>query len=186
MASGFASDVVRRGDFEHDWFSVHIPVWDRLLAPLEGKAARLLELGSFEGLSACYLLWRLPDAHVTCVDTFDHFDVPDLEGRFDRNVSLVDATRVDERANYDFIYVDASHLALDVLADAAHAWKLLASGGLLVFDDYGLDYDDPMLSPTRAVVAFEQVVTSQARRVDAGPQFALRKRLDVDGAPAAA
>ena len=187
----FAKDVVAKGEFEHDWFTVHIPVWDELLRPLEKRAASLLELGSFEGLSACYLLWRLPDAHVTCVDTFDWFEISDLEGRFDRNVALVDPTRirrltgrtcevlprlVEEQAAFDFIYVDASHLALDVLADAAQAWKVLASGGVIVFDDYGLDYDDPMLSPTRAIDAFHTVVASEATRVDAGGQYALRKR----------
>ena len=186
----FARDVLERGEFEHDWFTVHIPVWDRLLQPLEQRAARVLELGSFEGLSACYLLWRLPDAHVTCVDTFNWFDIADLEGRFDRNVALVDPTRVrrltgrtsdvlprlvDEQATFDFIYVDASHMALDVLSDAAQAWKLLAPEGLIVFDDYGLDYEDPMLSPTRAIDAFHTVVASDAVRVDAGGQYALRK-----------
>ena len=180
-----------RGEFEHDWFTIHIPVWERLLGPLEHRAARLLELGSFEGLSAAYLLWRLPDAHVTCVDTFDWFEIEQLEARFDRNVALVDETRarrltgrtrdvlprlVDEGATFDFIYVDASHLALDVLADAALAWKVLVRGGLVVFDDYGLDYDDPMLSPTRAIDAFACVVQSEADRVDAGGQYALRKR----------
>src|SRR5438094_8290333 len=90
----FAKDVVAKGEFEHDWFTVHIPVWDRLLGPLEQRTAPLLELGSFEGLSTCYLLWRLPDAHVTCVDTFNWFDISDLEGRFERNVALVDSSRV--------------------------------------------------------------------------------------------
>jgi predicted O-methyltransferase YrrM len=188
----FAKDVIAKGEFEHDWFTVHIPVWDGLLRPLEHGTARLLELGSFEGLSACYLLWRLPDAQVTCVDTFDWFDISDLEGRFDKNVALVDPTRVhrltgrtrdvlprlvEEEAAFDFIYVDASHMALDVLADAALAWKVLAPGGLIVFDDYGLDYDDPMLSPTRAIDAFHTVVASEATRVDAGGQYALRKTL---------
>lgn len=189
----FATDVVARGEFEHDWFTVHIPVWERLLEPLEHRAARILELGSFEGLSACYLLWRLPDAEVTCVDTFQWFDIDDLEGRFDRNVGLIDAQRVrrltgrtrdmlsrliDEQAAFDFIYVDASHLALDVLADSAQAWRVLAPGGLIVFDDYRLDYGDPMLSPTRAIDAFASVVSSQADRIDAGGQYALRKRIE--------
>jgi predicted O-methyltransferase YrrM len=187
----FAAELLARGEFEHDWFTVHVPVWDRLLEPLvESRDPRLLELGSFEGLSACYLLWRLPHAHLTCVDTFNWFDIADLERRFDRNVALVDADRVrrlngrtcdvlprlvEGQERFDFIYIDASHLALDVLADAAQSWKLLAPGGLLVFDDYGLDYEDPMLSPTRAIDAFESVVASEATRVHAGGQFALRK-----------
>lgn len=38
---------------------------------------------------------------------------------------------------YDFIYIDASHVKFDVLTDAALAWRLLKSGGVVIFDDYG-------------------------------------------------
>ena len=37
---------------------------------------------------------------------------------------------------FDWIYVDGSHEAPDVLADAVLAFMLLRPGGLLVFDDY--------------------------------------------------
>jgi predicted O-methyltransferase YrrM len=131
-----------------------------------------LEIGSFEGLSACYLLWRLRDAQLTCVDTFVgrvwHRDVPEvtrrLEQTFDDNGRLVDQTRVrkivgdsrrvllglrEEGREFDFTYVDGSHLGLDVLVDAALAWPLLAEGGTLVFDDYEWDVlgDDPLMRP---------------------------------------
>jgi predicted O-methyltransferase YrrM len=188
----FRSDVVARGEFEHDWFTVHIPAWDAALRELDGERGRLLELGSFEGLSACFLLWRLPDAHVTCVDSFDgSFSSAELERRFERNVAMVDAARIrkltgktrdvlprllNEGARFDFIYIDASHNALDVLADAALAWQLLDAGGLCAFDDYGLDRGDPMLSPTAAIDAFLSVVTSEAERVPGGRQLFVRKK----------
>jgi predicted O-methyltransferase YrrM len=188
----FRADVVERGEFEHDWFTVHIPAWDAGLRRLEGHKARLLELGSFEGLSACFLLWRLPDAHLTCVDSFDgFFSSPGLEDRFERNVAVVDAARVrkltgktrdvlpkliSEGARFDFIYVDASHNALDVLADAALAWQLLEPEGLIAFDDYGLDRGDPMLNPTVAIDSFLAVVASEAQRVPGGQQLFVRKR----------
>jgi predicted O-methyltransferase YrrM len=191
LAERFRAEVVSRGQFEHDWFTVHIPQWSRLLAPLEGQGARLLELGSFEGMSACFLLWRLPDAHLTCVESFDGWlATPELEGRFDRNVALIDKARVrklagktrdmlprllDEGQRFDFVYVDASHHALDVLGDAALSWQLLELGGLILFDDYGLDHGDPLLTPTIAVDAFFGVVASQAEQVPAGGQFALRR-----------
>lgn len=35
-----------------------------------------------------------------------------------------------------WIYVDGSHEAQDVFCDAAGAFRLLKSGGILVFDDY--------------------------------------------------
>ena len=36
----------------------------------------------------------------------------------------------------DFIYIDGSHIAKDVMTDACMAWPLLKQGGFMVFDDY--------------------------------------------------
>lgn len=41
-----------------------------------------------------------------------------------------------KRNFFDFIYIDGSHQAPDVLFDAAICFKLLKIGGLMVFDDY--------------------------------------------------
>jgi predicted O-methyltransferase YrrM len=191
----FRAEVVSHGEFEHDWFTVHVSNWTHLLEPLRGKHARVLELGSYEGMSACFLLWWLSDAHVTCVESFEgYFGEADLEGRFDRNVALVDSTRVrkltgktrevlpgliDQDHCFAFIYVDASHLALDVLADAALAWQLLAPGGLMLFDDYGLDQGDPLLTPRVAVDAFFSVVEDHAERRFVGKQLVLQRRVPI-------
>jgi predicted O-methyltransferase YrrM len=184
-------DLLAQSDFTQDWFTIHIPAWDELLKPLEGRTSQLLELGSFEGLSTCYLLWRLPESHVTCIDSFDGwFADVDLENRFDRNVALIGANRVrklvgkthdrlpelvSEEASFDFIYVDASHHALDVLCDAALSWQVLTPGGLLLFDDYALDHGDPLLTPGVAVDAFRSVVASCAEEIPAGGHVALRR-----------
>jgi predicted O-methyltransferase YrrM len=42
---------------------------------------------------------------------------------------------------YDFIYVDASHKADDTFVDSYWANKMLVSGGLIIFDDWG--WKDP-------------------------------------------
>ena len=137
------------------------------------------------------MLWRLPQAHLTCIDTFegglDHEGtdtVPEgLETVFDRNVRLVDASRVrklvgrsrhrlgelvDEEAQFELIYVDGSHLGLDVLIDAAYAWQLLAPGGFLVFDDYSWAElgDSPLLRPRPAIDAF---LNTRPRHLRANP-----------------
>jgi predicted O-methyltransferase YrrM len=170
---------------------MHIPLWEATLAELEGRHARLLELGSLEGLSTCFLLWRFPDAHLTCIDSFEYFGDPELEARFERNVALVDASRVRKFARrtqsvlpglveagetFDFVYVDASHCALDVLVDAALSWQLLAPAGILLFDDYGLAGDDPLETPRLAIDAFHRVVADKSERLPAGRKFALRKK----------
>lgn len=42
---------------------------------------------------------------------------------------------------YDFIYVDASHMADDTFVDGYYAHKMLKPGGLIIFDDFG--WKDP-------------------------------------------
>lgn len=200
VTARFRAEVVARGTFSEDWFTVHIPIWERVMRELEGEQARILELGSFEGLSACFLLWRLPDARLTCVDTFAGIagyeaygiETTELERRFDGNVALVDAARVrklvgtthrllpelvDQAEQFDLIYVDASHTALDVLADVALAWQLLASGGVMIFDDYGgaPTGEDPLEYPRPAIDAFLTLVAGRYDELDRTRQLIARK-----------
>lgn len=197
----FVSEVVEHGTFSERWFGKG-PAWEAFLQRFDGKAARVLEVGSFEGLSACYVLWRLRDASITCVDTFagspENADIPDvlarLESTFDANVSIVDASRVRkivgdsrrvllglaaEQGQFDIIYIDGSHLALDVLVDAALAWPLLANGGVLVFDDYTWAAlgPDPLRRPGPAIDAFLSLIAGKHEVLWRDSQVVLRKTL---------
>lgn len=47
---------------------------------------------------------------------------------------------------FDLIYIDGSHMRVDVMMDAVLAWPLLKAGGVMVFDDYEWDrYRDNMV-----------------------------------------
>ena len=198
----FEREIVARGRFTHLWALGHAGWWEPICTALDGRAARVLEVGSFEGLSASYLLWRLPEAQVTCVDTFEGSlehegtdTVPaDLERVFDENVALVDATRVRklvgrssvvlprlaaDSERFDFVYLDGSHFGLDVLVDAAVSWQLLDDGGFLVFDDYLWAElgEDALLRPRPAIDAFLALVEGKYDLVFAHEQVAVRKRL---------
>ena len=115
-----------------------------------------------------------------------------LEDAFDRNVALVDSSRVrklrgdsrqvllelaDEQARFDLVYVDGSHRGLDVLVDAALSWPLLEVGGVVVFDDYRwtLLGDDPLLRPGPAIDAFVGLVSAHGEVISHDRQVALRK-----------
>ena len=199
----FRAEVVSRGSFTENWFlpkGQGFHPWEPLLRELDGRAARILEIGSFEGLSTCFLLWRLPDAKLTCVDTFgggiEHRGpetaTEGLEARFDTNVALVDATRVrklagdsrrmlldlaSEDQRFDFVFIDGSHLGLDVLVDASLAWQLLEPGGTLVFDDYNWSElgDDALLRPGPAIDAFLGLVAGKYELLSEDIQVIVRK-----------
>ena len=78
---------------------------------------------------------------------------------------------------YDFIYIDGSHIAKDVLTDACMAWPLLKPKGLMVFDDYLWgDPRDILHRPKPAIDAFCNLFAEEAEIVHVGYQLVVRKK----------
>ena len=127
---------------------------------LVGKPGlRFLEIGCFEGRASLWMLENVlthPSSRLDVIDTFEgspEFEVMGIDGatlnRFTRNVApYADQVTVMQGMSgsilrtlpavetYDFIYVDGSHAAPDVLTDAVLSWPLLKKRGVMVFDDY--------------------------------------------------
>lgn len=78
--------------FTQDWFSHNIPLWEQLAKMLPEKP-KVLEIGSFEGRSAVWIIENMlgPDGELLCVDTWEGSEEhsPELfenaEARFDHN-----------------------------------------------------------------------------------------------------
>jgi hypothetical protein len=178
--------------FSADWFSLNIPVWEKVFGPYKGREGlRYLEIGVFEGRS---LLWMLdnvlthPTARATGIDIF----TGGTKGVFLKNLLLSGAenrvevvtgrSRVEllrlEPDWFDIIYVDGSHLGADVLTDAVLSWRLLKDEGLLVFDDYYHKRKDvpAELRPQAAIDAFVTVFRNSLEVVHSGRQRVFRKR----------
>ncbi len=185
--------------FTTDRFTKNIPVWTKLLAHFRGKPnLRFLEIGSFEGQSAVWLLENVlthESSHLTCVDTFEssvenpeHKSARVLEN-FKHNICFfgrradyfVGESRVVLRDlpfkdHFDFMYIDGDHKASSVLEDAILAFRMLRPGGLLVFDDYTWrlmprDIDRPKL----AIDIFTHIFSDELDVVYTGPQVAVVK-----------
>ena len=90
-------------EFTRDWFAANIPAWDRIFH--EVRPRHTLEIGSFEGRSACYTIERLGahasgESSLTCIDNWaggvEHREIGgfyqavmgDVERRFDHNTSI--------------------------------------------------------------------------------------------------
>lgn len=87
--------------FTRDWMTSKIPTWNELISQLQ--PVRMLEIGSFEGRSACYLIercapereielhcidrWENPDDNPTVADTTAD-PLHEIEKRFDHNVGV--------------------------------------------------------------------------------------------------
>ena len=74
----------------------------------------------------------------------------------------------DKSQYFDFIYVDGSHQAPDVMCDAILSFKLLRVGGVIAFDDYlwaeNLPYGiDPVRCPKPAIDAFTNIFCRKIR-----------------------
>ena len=104
-----------------------------------------------------------------------------VEKRFDKNIEIaikeaksnVNIKKIKARSDdalinllsegkknyFDFIYVDGSHQAPDVLLDAILSFRLLRVGGVIAFDDYLWSEElesgrDPLRCPKPAIDAF--------------------------------
>lgn len=189
---------VRDNSFRQDWFTHNIPYWMEVFErfDLRGRPIDVLEIGSFEGLSACFLLRQLPLARVTCVDTWAGSDehaglegIGAIESAFDRNVtpwrdrvtklkgySFQCFASLKKEAKYDLIYVDGSHHADDVMVDALRGFSHLKVGGVMILDDYLWRYY-PRTSedPAMAINGFLRLIEGRYRLVMVYYQLVLVK-----------
>ena len=190
--------------FSNNWFNVARGTWDALFPQLKPK--RILEIGSFEGQATCYAIESGFCEEITCVDTWEggiehsKINMRSVEESFDHNTSLANAS-LDAAVNvikrkgysdfqlasllaegkqgyYDFVYVDGSHQAPDVIVDAVMAFKLCRKGGVIGFDDYcwaeNLNYGvDPIRCPKPAIDAFTTLFCRKVKIVTGIPMYQL-------------
>jgi len=189
-------------DFSCDWTTPNIPVWAGLLHGHRERSVRVLEISSWEGRSALFFLNYLPKAHIVCIDPFagnvehnqnEYFAklVPATEGRFDRNVvapfgdrvekikgasgTVVPQLAIDAR-QFDIVYIDGSHYAVDVYTDAALIWPIVAPGGVVIFDDYNWDLmETERERPKLGVDTFLAGMTGHYRLVHSEYQLVVEK-----------
>jgi len=140
---------------------------------------RVLEIGTYTGMSLIELLSRIPGSIGTAIDPWVKYDENGLlqkmgdlkvEESFYHNVEVAKLTErvkvrkgdssnilVDMIKNeemFDFIYVDGSHLMLDCHVDLILSFQLLEKGGMMAIDDYLYNIDKPLESPFEGVNRF--------------------------------
>jgi len=187
-------------NFTQDWFSHNIENFKAIKGMLP-VCNSILEIGCFEGRATCWMLEHMlsPNGQITAVDTFkgseEHTNIvlDNMYERWQANVDMVKlpgqhvipykgtsykmlAHLIAEGSKFDFIYVDGSHTAYDVMTDACMAWEMLKHGGIILFDDY-LWADMPGLlhRPKLGIDYFTTLFSEQNQLVLMGYQLGLRK-----------
>lgn len=81
-----------------------------------------------------------------------------------------------KRERFDFIYIDGSHQAPDVITDACLCWPLLKVGGVIVFDDYQWGFDlPPTHKPRIAIDAFVEIYRERLHIIHKSYQLSIQK-----------
>lgn len=192
--------------FTKDWFNWAPEVWNQLTPMLSGEAGKrnFLEIGSFEGRSSVWIAENMMQDgdHLRCIDTWEggeehgEENMSEVEERFRANLvvatkklperlifqskgtSVARLAQLQGKTMFDFIYIDGSHIAKDVLTDACMAWPLLKPKGMMVFDDYlwTPNARDILHRPKVAIDAFVNIFAEEAEIIHIGYQLVVRKK----------
>jgi len=152
--------------FTADWFSNGLINFEYVKQQMGTLPQSILEIGCHEGRSTCWMLenFLANNGTITCIDPFANDPLsafrndrpPEnriIEQIFCHNTGLAKsadqtirlmptlsfyalADLIVEGQQFDFVYVDGSHSADAVLADAVMAFGLLKNNGYMIFDDY--------------------------------------------------
>lgn len=186
-----------------DWFSGNIALWKSFMPLVITPNPRILEIGSWEGRSATFLLTSPLCANggsIACIDHFDLFATLagkerhekllhnlSLTGRPFRVIekfsvpglmSLLEEAIKDETAGFDWVYIDGSHRADDTFLDAELAWRLANEGAIFIFDDYLWDVQprDSPYHPKPGIDAFMTLHKNEFEVISSRYQMVLQKK----------
>lgn len=154
-------------EITRNWFnSCNRPkTWKRVLGLFIGKPnINFLEIGSFEGASAIWLLNNIlthPTSRLTCLDAWQPFSLTEekigikemkqIESRFDKNMKPYEGRFSKLKSNssqglaklmaseqkFEMVYVDGCHSPSQTITDIVMSYHLLKHNGCMIIDDYG-------------------------------------------------
>lgn len=175
------------------WFQRNIFFLDKFLHDFKSKNNKILEIGSFEGISAIYFIKNFQNSYLTCVDPFTGSDEHDyikdkniLEKNFDFNLNEFNDKfeKVKNKSEnyfnsnqnmFDIIYIDGSHEYFDVYNDAISSFKFCKKGGCLIFDDYFWTFYKNEKNPLLAINKFYSENKKSLKLLFLGQQIIFKK-----------
>jgi hypothetical protein len=178
------------GFFGSNFFEKWIPLWQTYLGHLSDKPNVVgIEIGSLNGDMTVWASQKLVNGPGSIIYTIDiHENNYLINNIFPyANIKFINSTSYEVLRSFthngktkeflDFIYVNGSHLAIDVLSDGVLSWGLLKVGGILIFDDYewGIHTNDETQKPKLAIDAFLQAYVGHYEIISKNWQVFLKK-----------
>ena len=153
-----------------DYFSTNAYYWKNIIKKYFKKFT-YLEIGSWEGNSALFVLKNLNPTKVICVDVWEDEKLSQMQKRnynnfkinldeFQEKMSMYKGSSDDYfskcEEKFDVIYIDGAHETEQVYKDINNSWKVLNKNGLIICDDffYGNLYGVPENVPSIAINKF--------------------------------
>jgi predicted O-methyltransferase YrrM len=174
--------------------------WKQII-PVINHKKNFLEIGTYEGRSAIWIFEELMQdgGELICVDRWENFNgrvkmelveqnflhncevmrnkYPNRLIKQDKRPSWVALSQyILENKKFDFIYIDGEHFSSTVITDACMAWKVLNSGGIVIFDDYEFtEKNDVLLQPKLALNSFMVIFQKEMKVLHKGYQLIIQK-----------
>ena len=184
----------RSVDLSKKWFSNNLFFLTKNLS--NKKMMNLLEIGSYEGRSALFFIDLFENSKISCVDTWsgsdEHKDInfKEIESNFDFNTKDLTEKKllkkfkmtsneffIQNRNNFDFIYIDGDHSKEQVLKDLNSAWSILNNNGYLLIDDYmWWYYKDLVNNPATSINNFIKTNLNEIDRLIIWHQVLIQKK----------
>lgn len=157
------------GFFGSNFFEQWIPNWQGQLALIAGKPNIVgVEVGVLHGDCTVFCADRIANGENSVHYAIDINENEYLQNNIApySNVKFIKGASVEvlrhlthngqSKGFADYVYIDGSHLAIDVMQDAVLAWYILKDNGILIFDDYGwgAHTTDMKQKPKLAIDAF--------------------------------
>lgn len=190
---GWEACAQRGYQFTQDNFSHQIPSWTKSLHPVaHQEQIKALEIGSGQGLTACWLLDNIlsqASSQLTCLDrrfsseyrtNINHSQVANnkvqqLEGQISTSLKSLDA-----QAYHIAVIQDPLKQAKLMEQNTRLCWPLLTSEAIVIFPSYGWKHPkDPAKSPKVGIDQFLASVEGQFEILHKGYQLIIRRNGDL-------
>ena len=170
--------------FTRDNFTYRIPLWQPHIEELiDCEAVNALEIGSYQGMSSCWLLDNVltkPSSKLVCIDAQVITILKDnlaKTGKKDQVTLLVGDTHQHLASltpeSFDIISIqDKCKLVDYAYKNAQLTWQLSKVGGLIIFNDYGWqNRANPQQNPKQGIDKFlDSINKNQWKLVNHAPQ----------------